>query len=117
MPISEFEHARVERLLSRFCEEQGPPVHIRDQLRWGFRVDPDLQTVELFEVRPHFRLENKSVELPVAKASWVKKTKTWKLYWMRGNLKWTRYEPCPEAKTIEEVLRVVKEDAYCCFFG
>jgi len=117
MPISEFEHARAEKLLAKFCEEQGPPAHVRDQLRWGFRVDPELQTVELFEVRPHFRLEGQIVESRVAKAAYVTKSKMWRVYWMRGNLKWTRYEPRPEVKTIEEVLRVVKEDAHCCFFG
>lgn len=117
MPISEFEHARLERLLSQFCEEQGPPAHVKDQLRWGFRVDPEHQVVELFEVRPHFRLEGKIVESRVAKATYVKKTKMWKLYWMRGNMKWTRYEPRPEVKTVEEFLIVVKEDAYSCFFG
>jgi hypothetical protein len=52
--VSEFEHARAERLLAQFCEEQGPPAHVRDQLRWGFRVDPALQVVELYEVSFHF---------------------------------------------------------------
>ncbi|MEL7640033.1 MAG: DUF3024 domain-containing protein [Solidesulfovibrio sp.] len=117
MPISEFEHARLEKLLQKFCEEQGPPAHIRDQLRWGFRVDQEKQTIELFEIRPHFMHKGKLIEGMVAKAAYVKKAKVWKVYWMRGNMKWTRYEPCPEVQTAEEFLRVVKEDAWNCFFG
>ena len=62
MPISEFEYARLEKLLQKFCEEQGPPAHLRDQLRWGFRVDQEKQTIELFEIRPHFMQKGKLIE-------------------------------------------------------
>jgi len=117
MPISEFEHARLEKILRVFCEEQGPPAHLRAQLRWGFRVDQEKQNIELFEIRPHFMQKGKLIEGMVAKAAYVKKSKTWKVYWMRGNMKWTRYEPCPEVQTAEDFLRVVKEDAWNCFFG
>lgn len=117
MPISEFEHARLEKLLQKFCEEHGPPAHLQDQLRWGFRVDQEKQTIELFEIRPHFMHKGKLIEGMVAKAAYVKKSKTWKVYWMRGNMKWTRYEPYPEAQTVEDFLKVVKEDAWNCFFG
>ena len=68
-------------------------------------------------IRPHFMQPSKKIEHMIAKAAYVKKTKTWKIYWMRGNLKWTRYDPCPEVGAIEEFLKVVREDAFCCFFG
>ena len=57
------------------------------------------------------------IEGMIAKAAYAKKSKTRKVYWMRGNMKWTLYEPCPEVQTAEEFLRVVKEDAWNCFFG
>ena len=52
-----------------------------------------------------------------AKAAYVKKSKTWKAYWRRGNLKWDRYDPYPKVGTVEEFLKVVREDAFHSFFG
>lgn len=117
MPISEFEQARLNKLLQQFCDEQGPPPAIRDQVKWTFKVDPDKQSVELFEVRPHFASPGKISEMPSAKARYVKKSKSWKVYWMRRDLKWHIYPDYPEVATIEEFLKVVKEDEYGCFFG
>ncbi len=117
MAISEFEQHRLESILKKFCDEKGPPAHIRDQLQWGFRVDPDQQTVELFEIRPYFMDASRKIESKFAKAAYVKTSKTWKIYWMRGTGNWTKYAPCPKMKTIEEFLKVVKEDEFHCFFG
>jgi hypothetical protein len=117
MALSEFEHARLEKSLQQFCEEKGPPAHLRGQLSWGFTVDPVKQTVHLFEVRPHFMEKDRMIQSSIAKASFVKSSKMWKVYWMRGTGKWILYEPYPEALTIEEFLKVVKEDEHHCFFG
>lgn len=48
MAISKFEQHRYEKLLQDFCQEQGPPPHLHDKLKWGYEVDPKKQTVELF---------------------------------------------------------------------
>ena len=117
MAISEFEEHRLETILKKFCDKQGPPTHIRDQLQWGFRIDPGQQTVELFEIRPYFMDASRKIESKCSKAAYVKTSKTWKVYWMRGTGNWTKYDPCPKVKTIEDFLKVVKEDEYHCFFG
>ena len=117
MPISEFEKYRLESILKQFCDEKGPPPHIHDQLQWGFKVDPVQQTVELFEIRPYFLDARRKIESKFAKATYVKTSKTWKVYWMRGTGKWTKYDPWPKVKTIDEFLSIVKEDAFHCFFG
>ena len=117
MPLSEFEHARLERLLQQFCDEKGPPAHIRSELSWGYTVDPAKQTVQLFEIRPHFMDKDRTVQSPIAKASYVKGSKTWKVYLMRGTGRWALYDPHPAALTIEEFLRILKQDAHGCFFG
>jgi hypothetical protein len=39
------------------------------------------------------------------------------VFWMRRDLKWHRYEPASEVKTIEDFLAVVDKDAYACFWG
>jgi hypothetical protein len=117
MAISEFEQHRLESLLKKFRDEKGPPPDIRDQLQWGFKIDPEQQTVELFEIRPYFMDASRKIESKFAKAVYVKTSKTWKVYWMRGSGKWIKYDPCPKVKAIEEFLRVVREDEHHCFFG
>ncbi|MBI9079561.1 MAG: DUF3024 domain-containing protein [Pseudodesulfovibrio sp.] len=117
MAISEFEFHRYEKIMQEFCKTQGPPPEFHDKLKWGFTLDPKNQSVVLLEIRPRFRGPSKKVEIPIAKARFIKARKQWKVYWMRGNGKWLLYEPCPSTRTIEEFLGVVKEDSHCCFFG
>ena len=117
MPISEFEQRRYEKIIKEFCEKQGPPAYLRDKIMWGFEVDPEQQTVVLFEIRPHFRDPELKTKSFIAKAKYVKSKKAWKVYWMRANGKWFIYEPHPSADTLEEFLGVVKADEYRCFFG
>ncbi|XOV69365.1 MAG: DUF3024 domain-containing protein [Fluviicola sp.] len=52
-----------------------------------------------------------------AKARFIKASNTWKVYWMRGNLKWYLYEPEAEVNSIHHVLRIIENDNYGCFFG
>jgi hypothetical protein len=47
----------------------------------------------------------------------VRARKIWKIYWKRADLKWHRYDPHPEAANLAEALRIIDEDACCCFFG
>ena len=117
MPISEFEQCRYDKLLQEFCQEQGPPPHLHDELKWGYEVDPKKQTVVLFEIRPFFMDPSQKVHNPFAKTRYVKAQKDWKIYWMRGNGKWGLYEPCPSLRSLEEFLKLVKEDEFGCFFG
>jgi len=117
MPISEFEHARLEKLLQEFCEKQGPPPEIREQLKWGFKIDPEKQLVELFEIRPHFMEPSQIIQSPIARTRYVKAQVNWKVYWMRGTGKWVPYEPCPSVRAFEDFLKLVKADEYHCFLG
>ncbi|HKL26212.1 MAG TPA: DUF3024 domain-containing protein [Desulfuromonadales bacterium] len=57
------------------------------------------------------------MESPVAKATYVKIRKIWKIYWMRADLKWHGYQPDPVVQSIEEFLEIVERDEYGCFYG
>ena len=115
MALSELERKRFEKVVSRFIEARRPPPEIRPKLDLGFRLDG--QSVEIFEIRPDWRNPIEKMENSVAKATYVKRAKEWRVYWQRADLKWHRYEPYPTALSIEEFLEVVNEDAHCCFFG
>ncbi|WP_370691331.1 DUF3024 domain-containing protein [Bradyrhizobium sp.] len=58
-----------------------------------------------------------SYEHPIAKATYNKNKKNWKIFWQRADLKWHDYEPHLEAASIEEFLNVVEKDDHGCFFG
>ncbi|MEL0635850.1 DUF3024 domain-containing protein [Marinomonas sp. TI.3.20] len=115
MAISEFEIKRCENELEKFLKEKRPPAYVRAEIDLGYRIDN--QSVEIFEVRPHYRDPNKKIESSVAKATYVKSKKIWKVYWMRQDLKWHSYSEVPEVKHIEDFLSLVAEDANSCFFG
>ena len=115
MAISEFEIKRVEKIMEGYLARTRPPVQIRNELDIGYRIEN--QSVELFEIRPTFKDPGKKIEHAIAKATYVKREGIWKIYWMRADLKWHRYEPTPVVNSLDEFLKTVEEDAYGCFNG
>ncbi len=115
MALGEFELKRVEKLATQFVDANRPPAHIRSQLDIGFRIID--QSLEFFEIRPRWNDPAEKMEQAMAKTTYVKKTKSWKIYWMRQDLKWHRYDPVAEVSTLDEFLRVVAEDTHACFRG
>lgn len=87
----------------------------RKKLDFGYSWDG--QTALLFEIRPQWNDPTNILELPFAKLRFVKSSKIWKLYWMRGSGKWEAYEPLPESTDLHKLLTEIKNDAYGCFFG
>lgn len=115
MALSEFEIKRIEKIVGAYIEKHRPPVHIRNEVDLSFRVEG--QNVKIFEIRPRWQNPDEKFESEIAKTTYVKSKKIWKIYWMRADLKWHRYDPAPEVKSIEEFIRVVEQDEYGCFFG
>ena len=115
MAISEFEIKRCEKELKKFMELRRPPVHIRNELDMSYRIKD--QSVEIIEIRPQWDDPTKKIETAVAKSTYIKKEKCWKIYWQRQDMKWHAYEPMEKVSTFEEFLSIVNEDAYACFFG
>lgn len=115
MALSELEIKRCEKVVGQYVENRRPPAHIRNELDLAFRIKE--QSVEIFEIRPLWREPGVKIESPVAKATYVKTQGIWKIYWQRADLKWHRYDPQAEVKTIEQFLEVVERDKFGCFYG
>lgn len=115
MAFSKFEIAKINKAVNSYIEKHRPPVHLRHEIDLGFRLTD--QSVEIFEIRPVWQDESKKMEHSVAKATFTKNQDMWKIYWLRADLKWYRYEPRPDVKTIDEFLTIVEEDEYACFYG
>lgn len=115
MALSEFDIKKIERAVDGFMSRKRPPPHIRKELDLGYRIES--QSLELFEIRPFRQDPSRTLEFPIAKATWVKGSGTWKVYWQRADLNWHRYEPDPEVASVEDFLAIVEADKYACFFG
>ncbi len=115
MALSEFEKKRFGKAVEKFLEKRRPPAYMRDKLDIGYRQEG--QSVEIFEIRPVWNDPSEKMESSIAKATYVKSKNQWKVYWMRADLKWHGYDPCPAIKTLEEFLQIVDEDKYGCFWG
>lgn len=116
MAFTALEDRFVRGALDAYLERNRPPPEIRPELDLGCRIDG--QSVEIFEIRPRWRGAPGEVqELPVAKATYVRRHDHWRIYWMRRDLKWHRYDPDATVATIGDVLAIVERDEYACFFG
>ena len=115
MAISEFEQKRIKKLVGEYIEKRRPPTHLRDKADLSFRLDG--RSVEIFEIRAGWHDPSVKIEESVAKATYVKAKRNWKIFWKRADLKWHCYDPVSEVETIEQFLDVVEKDHYGCFFG
>ncbi len=115
MTLSEVEIKKCEKEIDAFMRVRRPPAYIRNELDLGYRING--QSVEIYEVRPQWRNPSQKMEIPVAKATYVKTQRCWKIFWQRADLKWHGYEPMPEVKSLTDFLTIVAEDKYACFFG
>lgn len=115
MAISEFEIKRIEVLVGNFIEQRRPAANLRDKLDFSFRISD--QSFEIFEIRPRRNDSSQKIEGSCAKATYVKSTKLWKLYWKRADMKWHCYQPFPDSNSLEEILEVIGQDTHGCFWG
>ena len=115
MALSEFEIRKLEKCVGDYVKRTRPSPHLRDRVDLSFRIKN--QSVEIFEIRPYWKDPRKKIEESIAKATYVKVSRVWKIYWQRADLKWHRYEPIPEVKTIDAFIKVVEDDKYACFYG
>ena len=115
MAFSEFELKKYDKALLAFIERRRPPIHMRDQLDFGYRIEG--QSIFLFEIRPVWNNPEEKMESSIAKATWINSRKVWKIFWQRADMKWHRYEPDPQVRSLETFLDIVQRDDHACFFG
>ena len=102
----------IEKIL---WAKRRPPLHLRDKIREGQQIAG--HEIEFFFVRPHFFDPGRLIEESIAKARYVRSRDVWQVLWKRADLKWHRYQPRPEVKTLAAFLRLVDEDEHSCFRG
>jgi len=115
MSISEFEIKKIEKAAEQFLSKKRPPHHIRKDLDIGYRIID--QSIVVMEIRPDWKDNTIIREYPVAKATYVKTQKIWKIFWQKADLKWHSYGPAPTVNFIENFFGLVEEDKNACFWG
>lgn len=105
----------IIQTMERYIESIRPELGIRPQLDIGYELIDN--SVILNEIRPAWDNPQEILKHPYAKATFVKNKDSWKIYWMRANLKWYLYDPKPIVKNLRDFLKIVEEDAYGCFKG
>jgi hypothetical protein len=115
MAFNDLETKRIEKAIDAFMKKRRPPPHIRPKLDFGHRIKG--HSVELFTTRPFWRDPKEKIESAIAKATYVRTTAIWKVFWQRADLKWYSYPPVPQVGSIEKFLEIVAEDKHNCFFG
>jgi len=116
MAFSEEELKKWEPIIASFISEQRPRKEIRSQVDLDYSIDIENQSIEIFEIRPQF-VTNKKIEVPIAKTTYVRRPKAWKVYWQQSDMKWHKYDPLPKVKTLGQFIEEVKEDPKACFWG
>lgn len=105
----------IAKAMEPFLAARRPQEDIRAKVDIWYRVKGS--SVILVEIRPRLDLPEAYHESAFAKATYVKSTNKWKVYWMRASGKWERYEPRDTVPSLAVFLRLVDEDALGCFFG
>ncbi|RAI84366.1 DUF3024 domain-containing protein [Algoriphagus yeomjeoni] len=110
------EHLRdIESSLTIWLALRRPDEEIRNKLDLGYTIKG--QDIFLEEVRPIWNKPSESMRNPFAKIKYEKSTDLWKIYWMRGNLKWAAYEPKAEVVKLELALEEIVNDPIIVFLG
>jgi hypothetical protein len=115
MAIDILQTVDIIEVMENFLERKRPSKEIRNQLDIGYKLED--QSIILFEIRPKWNKPDVICEYPFAKATFVKKTSIWKVYWMKADLKWHSYPAQQTVKNLKDFTKLVEEDKHHCFFG
>ena len=115
MAFDTFQFLDVIEAMVNFIEKNRPPEHIRNLLDLGYKIQG--QSILVFEIRPRIDKPQEFDEYPVAKTTFVKAKNHWKVFWLRSNLKWHRFQPQSTVKTVKAFCKLIEEDKLGCFYG
>lgn len=102
--------------IKKYIESIRPnDPEVRKEIDFGYSYDG--KTIILYEIRPVWNNPKEIQHAEFAKIRYYKSRQEWNLYWMRASGKWERYEPFPEATHLDEIIEIIEEDEFACFFG
>lgn len=115
MAFSEVELKDIQGKIDTFLGSIRPREEIRKELDYECQIIG--QSLILYEVRPVWNDPKRQTEMEIAKVTYVKSSRIWKVYWMRANGKWEPYFLDSEVNNLESFFEIVRKDETAAFFG
>lgn len=115
MSFNETDLKKIDKEIKAFVEKHRTPAEIENGVDISYSVEKE--SILLFEVSPAWDNPAEKVEVPIAKATFVKESNTWKIFRQKSDDKWHKCEQMPEVKSFGEFLTVVEEDKHGYFWG
>jgi len=113
MSFTENEIKKYTEELESYIEKIRPKPEIRNEIDIEYKINS--QSIEIIENR---KINSSMIESPIAKATYIKSTEEWKIYWKKSDMKWHLYEPKKvRIRTLEDAIRIIEKDEYGCFWG
>ena len=114
MAFTELEIKLIDKEIGGLCRDMNRP-EFKDELSIEYRVEK--QDVIIFEKRPAYQRPKEYTETPAAKLKYLRTKIEWRIFWMRGDLKWHRYNPVKNSVKLSDLVTEIKSDPYGCFWG
>ncbi len=115
MAFSELELKRIDRAVGGLCRRSTPAAH-SDELRFVYETDG--HAVTIWEERPPWDgSPGDWSRMGVARFRYFRSRDEWQLYWMRRDLKWHVFDEVEPTPDLGQLVKVVGENWYGCFFG
>jgi hypothetical protein len=105
----------IIELMENYIDRVRPKEEIRPQLDLAYEIEG--QSIILTEIRPRWNNPSVIDSFGYAKATFVKRTNIWRIFWRRASGKWENYEPNKTVERLSDFLRIVDKDEYGCFKG
>ena len=105
----------IIEIMENYISKVRPRTEMRNQLDLNYEIQN--QSIILNEIRPFWANSKKILTNGYAKATFIKSTNLWKLYWKRADNKWYSYNPVPTVSKLTDFLKLVDEDKFNCFKG
>lgn len=114
MAFDELEPKRIERTVGELCRRCSPPEHA-DELRTAYEVEGHSAT--MYEERSPWDGVGGWTRGGIARFRFSRSRGEWRLYWMRQDLRWHRYDPDEMPPDLDSRVAVVEADEFGAFFG
>lgn len=111
MKVINFSEVQIKKYIERI----RPPEEVRDQVDISYWFQNDV--IEIFEVRPKWDNHKEKINIPVARAKYIKSKKVWRIYWKNSKDKWIKYGAKPEVEKFSDFIVILEKDENHCFWG
>lgn len=115
MAFNVLEVQRIGKAVDAFVAKKK--IELAESGETGLVFKIEGRSVIISEVLADVYDAAKYIEMPVAKAVYVKLSGKWKIYWMDRSLRWKSYHPEPAVDRIEDFIKILDDDDFAYFWG